>query len=366
MEVSVLLIPHGFQPSYEKGFANGLSRNGVRVELIASDRTPVEEIDHAVRVVNLRGSQNPKRSSLSKALNLLAYVFKLGIHLAFNKTDAVHLTGMLLGGIGKAAVFECQVYRLLSRRFLLTVHNIQPHDKESVENKAELKRLYAIPNKLVVHTHRMSQTLINEYGVNAERVVVMHHGVDEIPKMVCSPKPASELRVLLFGGVLPYKGIDIFLDALRFCEGFNVVAVIVGESRDSAYADKLAKLILLVPKPHKVEWIRGFIPEQEVQGFFERADLVVLPYRHIDQSGVLFTAFRFGVPVVAFNVGAFSEYVPALTGLIATEQTPQSLAAALAEFYSNRSSYNRESIRDYAASFSWDKTVTSLIPHYLA
>lgn len=365
MRTSVLLIPHGFQPSYEKGLANGLSRNGLRVELIASDRTPVHGIDRAVRVINLRGSQNPKRARLTKAINLLGYLAKLGGHLLFSKTDAVHLTGMLLGGTGRVAIVECHIYKLLSKRFFLTVHNIQPHDR-SDDKKSELKRLYEIPHKLVVHTDRMKNSLINDYAVDAGRVVVMHHGVDEIPETVRVLQPASELRILLFGGVLPYKGVDIFLDALRFCNGFQVVANIVGESRDAAYADKIAKLIPQVPQPHRVEWVREFIPEHEVQSHFEQADVVVLPYRHIDQSGVLFTAFRFGVPVVAFNVGSFAEYLPAFSGLIATEQTSRSLAATLDAFYSNRSTYNREAIRDYATSFSWDKTVTALIPHYSA
>jgi len=366
MCASVLLIPHGFQPSYERGFANGLSRNGVRVELIASDRTPIDEIDSKVMINNLRGSQNPRRTKLRKATNLLAYLVRLGKRLVFNKADTVHLTGMLLGGTGWAAIMECHIYKLIAKRFFLTVHNIQPHDKESAKRKGILKRLYAIPDKLVVHTAQMQHILIDEYAVEPERVVVMHHGVDDIPAHVDVPAPADELRVLLFGGVLPYKGIDIFLDALEHCTDFSVVAKIVGESRNPAYADTIKKLIPQVPAHHVIEWVSGFIPEAEGQHYFEQADLVALPYRHIDQSGVLFTAFRFGVPVVAFNVGSFAEYLPAFAGRIASEQTPQSFAASLHAFYLNRTTYNRTAIRNYAASFSWDETVTSLIPHYSA
>lgn len=366
MRTSVLLIPHGFQPSYEKGFANGLARNGVNVELIASDRTPVSEIDRSVVVKNLRGSQDARRSKFRKAFNLLVYFAKLGKSLAFNKADAVHLTGMLLGGTSWAAIIECHVYKMTAKKLFLTVHNIQPHDSESAKRKKVLRRLYAIPDKLVVHTELMKRILVGEYVAKPERVVVMHHGVDDIPTSVLVPGPADELRILLFGGVLPYKGIDIFLDALKYCTGFNVKAKIVGESRNPTYADTIDKLIAVVPTRHKVEWVRGFIPEADVQRYFEQADVVVLPYRHIDQSGVLFTAFRFGVPVVAFNVGSFSAYLPAFAGSIASEQTPQSLADSLQGFYLNRETYNREAIRDYAASFSWDKTVTTLIPHYSA
>lgn len=364
MSISVLLITHGFQPNYEKGFANGLSRNGVGVKLISSDRTLVNEIDSAVVVKNLRGSQDPRRPKVSKAINLLAYIGKLGICLAFNKADVVHVAGMLLGGASWLAILEIHIYKLTAKRFVLTVHNIQPHDRESIKNKGILRRLYVIPHKLVVHTEQMKQTLIEEYAVEPERVIVMHHGVDDIPPRVSSLAPAPELRVLIFGSVQPYKGVDLFLDALQHCTGYSVTAKIVGESRNPVYADTITKMIKLVPAHHKVEWVRGFIPESEVQHYFEQVDLVVLPYRHIDQSGVLFTAFRFGVPVVTFNVGSFAEYLPAFAGLIADEQTPQSLAAAMDAFYSNRTTYNHETIRNYAASYSWDKTVAPLIPHY--
>ena len=44
-----------------------------------------------------------------------------------------------------------------------------------------------------------------------------------------------------------------------------------------------------------------------VAGLFARADLVVLPYREIDQSGVLFTALAFGKPLLVSDVGGFPE-----------------------------------------------------------
>lgn len=361
----VLLVPHGFQPSYEKGFANGLARNGLEVELIGSDRTPAADIDSSVKVLNLRGSQNPSRTKLQKVLNLLGYLAKLGRHLLLNKAQVVHLSGMLLGGTGWVAVIECHLYKLVARKFFLTVHNLLPHDNETEEKKAELIRLYAVPHKLVVHTEKMKRALIEEYEVAPERIVVMHHGVDEIPKAVSAPEPEIALRVLIFGGVLPYKGIDIFLKALAHCSAFPVVAKIVGESRNTQYAEEISGLIDQVALPHRVVWVQGFVPESDVQGYFESADVVVLPYRYIDQSGVLFTAYRFGVPVVAFDVGAFKEYLPPYAGLLVAGKSPEALAEALGSFYASRSEYSREAIRNFADSYAWVKTVRTLIPHYM-
>ena len=62
-------------------------------------------------------------------------------------------------------------------------------------------------------------------------------------------------------------------------------------------------------------------------GYFRRADLVVLPYREIDQSGVLFTALAFGKPLLLSDVGGFPEM--AATG--AARTFPAGDAAALHE-----------------------------------
>ena len=51
----------------------------------------------------------------------------------------------------------------------------------------------------------------------------------------------------------------------------------------------------------------AFVSGAELAGAFEAADLVVLPYREIDQSGVLFTALAFGKPLLLSAVGGFAE-----------------------------------------------------------
>jgi glycosyltransferase involved in cell wall biosynthesis len=203
---------------------------------------------------------------------------------------------------------------------------------------------------------------MNEFDVPADRVVVMEHGVDKIPETTTKPLPGPSLKVLLFGGVLPYKGVDIFLQALQFCGEVIIDASIAGEPRNATYAAEIEKLIGEVPYPHRADWIRGFIPEHEVQAHFEQADVVVMPYRHIDQSGVLFTAFRFGTPVVCFDVGAFRDYVPEYAGIVVAEQTPQALAEGMMAFSKVKETFDRNAIQAYAKSFSWNNTVRVLLP----
>jgi glycosyltransferase involved in cell wall biosynthesis len=59
----------------------------------------------------------------------------------------------------------------------------------------------------------------------------------------------------------------------------------------------------------RVDWMLRPIAESEVPALFRSADAVVLPYREIDQSGVLMTAIAFGKPVLATRVGGIPEII---------------------------------------------------------
>lgn len=365
MDLNVLLISNGFQPNYEKAFANGLAENGVAVELVGSDRTLVNGLRHGVHAINLRGSQDPSRSRLKKVANLLRYVAALAQHIRRSRPAVVHLTGLFMTPSVAAGLLECIGLRVLSCRLFMTVHNLLPHDRHTHLNHMMYWVIYRLPHKLVVHTLGMKNSLIEQFGIRADRIVVMHHGVDDVPDAAPQSYLArNTLHVLLFGVLSPYKGADLLLQALQHCPDMPVHMVIAGECAQPDYANEIARLIETTGKPHRVVWDRGFVPEDKVRGYFESADVVVLPYRHIDQSGVLFTAFRFGTPVIATDVGAFRECLPAFAGLICPQPTPVEIAKCLAAFEARRHEFKRGPIRQHAQTLLWSQTVHPLINAY--
>lgn len=366
MSRPVLLVSHGFQPNYEKAFANGLARNGLPVTVVTSERSLVNEFDPRIRAVPLRGSQDPRRASLKKAWGLLAYVVKLYAFLATYPRRALHLTGMFLTASVPFGLVELTGYRVLSRHLLLTVHNLLPHDQHTWLNKMILRLIYRIPDRLVVHTQKMRDALVAEWGIAPQRVVVMEHGVDDLPATVApwKPDPENRLRLLMFGSVSRYKGIDIALDALQGITDFPVTLEIVGACRDSVYAAELDAMIAAMPAPHRVTWQRDYVAENEVQHIFEYADAVLLPYRHIDQSGVLLTSYRFGIPVLAFAVGAFPEYVTFETGMVLTDKSVPGLRKGIRELRANLGRFDRNQVRSFARQYLWENTVRVLLPHY--
>ena len=94
--------------------------------------------------------------------------------------------------------------------------------------------------------------------------------------------------ILCFGLIRPYKGVDVLLEAFRSIEGAElwVVGRPLGMSLDPLreLAARAAGRVRFVPR---------FVSDRELPAYFRRADLVVLPHRDAEQSGVLYAALAF-------------------------------------------------------------------------
>ena len=103
--------------------------------------------------------------------------------------------------------------------------------------------------------------------------------------------------VLCFGLLRPYKGVDVLLDAWRRAAP-DAELWVVGMPRMDVVVHRTARTCARRC---------GSSPAPSSRARSARADLVVLPYREIDQSGVLFTALAFGKPLLLTSVGGFPE-----------------------------------------------------------
>ena len=372
---TAVLVSHGFQPDYEAGFANGLARNGVRVTLVASDLTLYDRLDPAIEARNLRGSQDPRRASWRKAINLLWYWLRLLLLVARRRT-VTHLTGLFSTNsfssawADKAWVWECQCLRFLSRRLILTVHNVVPHDRDTPEVRGLLARVYRIPDVLLVHTARARQRLVDEFAVEPQRILVMDHGLDEIiqpraeaiaaTRAALGIEPGQKL-VLFLGWVRRYKGADLLLDAAR-CTSNDIRVLIAGNCIDTDYRREIEQAISSDSLSKRVSWEFGYLAEERVSELLGAADVLAMPYREIDQSGVLFAALRHGVPVVAFDVGSLRDYLPEGTGLVVPGGDIAALAAAIDSI--EPAARARDRIHALAERFRWQETVKPVLKVY--
>jgi glycosyltransferase involved in cell wall biosynthesis len=100
-----------------------------------------------------------------------------------------------------------------------------------------------------------------------------------------------------------------------------------------------------------------FVTDPEAAAYFDRADVVVLPYREIDQSGVLFTALAFGRPMVLSDVGGFPDIAREGAAELVPPGDPAALARALGTLlndHGRRRSLAARAAELAAGPYSWD------------
>ncbi|NKC32686.1 glycosyltransferase family 4 protein [Falsiroseomonas selenitidurans] len=143
------------------------------------------------------------------------------------------------------------------------------------------------------------------------------------------PAPPGALRLLFFGRMRAYKGLDLLRDAFRTLHQAHPGATlrVVGEGDVEACAPGLAALPGV-----RVE--SRWVAEDGIPALLAEADALVAPYREASQSGVIPQALAMGVPVVATPVGGLSgQLPPGAGGVLAGAVTAAALAAALARLF---------------------------------
>lgn len=296
--------PPAYTPPYDHALCAALARAGAEVELVTSRfgygrSGPVRAGEgYAVSEEFYRYAPGAPGSRARFAARLAQHVPGM---LAYRRrargADVVHFQWL--------TVQPLDVWLLpRSRPVVLTAHDVLPREPRPGQLAAQ-RRLYERVDAVVVHSEHGRDRLVGDLGLAAERVHVIPHGAfehlahqeHEIP---LPPHLAAveRLVVLCFGLMRPYKGIDLLLEAWRGIEEAELWV---------AGLPKMDTAALRAQAPPGVRFIERFVTDAEIPAFFRRADLVVLPYREIDQSGVLFTALAFGAPLLLTAVGGFPE-----------------------------------------------------------
>jgi glycosyltransferase involved in cell wall biosynthesis len=288
-----LIDPSADVLPYDHALAAALARRGASVELVTSrfvhgpapapDGYEVSESFY--RLATGMGEHRPR---LRRALKLIEHVpDTLRVRGRAANADLLHWQWLWLEAVST---------RLLprGRPQVLTMHNVIRRGRSG---RALAERMDAV----IVHTRHGAELL-----GGGPRVHVIPHGAFEHLTRLPDERPlppelgAVEVPVVLcFGVVRPYKGVDVLVEAFRSVEGAElwVVGRPLGVSLDELQA------------PANVRFVPRYVSDAELPAYFRRADLVVLPHRSVDVSGVLFAGLAFGKAMVLSDVGGFRELV---------------------------------------------------------
>jgi glycosyltransferase involved in cell wall biosynthesis len=231
---------------------------------------------------------------------------------------------------------------------VLTVHNAKPHGSLMQRTLQDCRRTAILRyfQAIIVHSQFTKQQIVAKNWAPADRIHVIPHGVLDYylsldgSSQTEQPPPFHQ-TVMFFGNIEAYKGLDVLIRAFALLP-----------------EDLRARTQLLVAGS----------PNTDVVSLQKPATIVALPYRAIDQSGVLMTAMAFGKAIVASRTGGFPEVITdRVNGILVTPGVVLELAAALQELLTNparREAMERATSEVARTELSWASSAKKTVALY--
>jgi D-inositol-3-phosphate glycosyltransferase len=235
-------------------------------------------------------------------------------------------------------------------KILYTAHNILPHNDDSERTRAIFKKIYNSVDGIIVHATRNKTELIDEFHIDHEKITVIPHGSYDFfyrETKVSKESARCELKlgnnkkiIFFFGSIRKNKGLEYLIEAFKSVQE-NIqdsILLIVGNfvDKDEEGLDYHSALAERLRRCSGVVLVEQYIPVERVGHYFSAADVVVLPYLRVTQSGVLLLAYASGKPVVATDTGGLSEVVEdGKSGFVVPPRDADALAHAIIEVLQN-------------------------------
>lgn len=373
--VSALIIPNGFEANFTIGFIRGLHENGVPVHVGSCPETHARLIALGVPCTQVLATPRSAFGFLRKVIALLRYYMRTLRLLIAHRGAVMHFTGVFRNTrvLIEGFLFVAAL-RIFASRFIYTAHNTLPHGKDGSRLFAWIYRqIYRFPHTILVHTERARRQLIEEFGVPERKLVLTSIGLnEEMPDRGLTQTEARQalnlapdLKVtLFFGKIEPYKGLDTLLDALARLDGTDTTLLVAGVIPSGEYRARILTQLAASSRRDSIHLHEAHIPNEAVETYFKAADVLCLPYRNIYQSGLVFLAPRFGLPIVSTDVGSLKEFLEPHFGLVCDANDAAGLARTLQRFFSEKQRFTREAIMEKAQAYRWRNVCKPLVPLY--
>ncbi|HEX2190489.1 MAG TPA: glycogen synthase [Longimicrobiaceae bacterium] len=294
----------------------------------------------------------------------------------------------------------CLARQLTGARLVLTTHSLEPHRPWKVEQlgtayhaSAWVERTaYGNADGVVAVSESMKRDVQELYGVPAERVRVIHNGID--PEEYRPRRDPETLRrlgvdpevpfVLFVGRITRQKGILHLVRAVRHLEPGTQVVLCAGAPDTEEIAAEMAALVEEARRQSSAAlvWIPEMLPREEVIALYSHAAVFVCPSVYEPFGIINLEAMACETPVVASAVGGIPEIVvPGETGLLVPfaeegggspePQDPEgfsrALAAAVNELMGDaerREAMGKAARERVLAQFSWTRIAEQTLEFY--
>ena len=297
--------------------------------------------------------------------------------LRWSRPDSWLRVGRRLGRSADTAIlavlstFQVPSYLVISHtarrngvRLVALCHNVLPHEETPLNRRLMTAMLNAVDGVLV-HSPGQARLAASLSSTRVWEASMPPH----FPELQPEPVHRQEVttisspvgrRLLFFGVVRPYKGVDVLLRALAHSPG-DVHLTIAGEIWHGR--EDLIRLISELGLAGRVSLREGYVPASEVPRLFAEADALVLPYRSGTASQNALIAFEFGVPVIATTAANSQGVVrPGVNGVLCPPDDVDALGAAISTFYQDDTAVRlRNGVRAVGRDALWSPYIQTVV-----
>jgi D-inositol-3-phosphate glycosyltransferase len=365
---------YGGMNHYDSSLAAAVSRYGADVALFTSPGSPPppEFATWSLRVVYRRAF-----GRIPLWVRLWSYLRGTTSALLSSKREGRLLVHFHLFQVTALELFNIMLSKMMRFKIVVTAHDVESFfGQKKIRSVSRLA--YQIADGVIAHSEAGRNEVINLMNVNKDRVAVIPHGnylnhlgVKMNPReaKISLGLPEDAKMLLFFGQIKAVKGLDTLIKALpailkRHPDAFLCIA---GRPMRTSFAE-FQTLIEDLELGKRCKTFIRFIEDDEVPIFYSAADLVVLPYRRIYQSGVLLLAMSYGKPVLVSDIPGMLEVVKhAETGFVFKCGDANDLAAVACQVLSTP-----QAVRDVTESalalmktkYDWNEIGRSTLQFY--
>lgn len=322
---------HGGMNYYDFSLAKGLVDAGAYVIVYTCDKTVVP-LGLSFEVKNTFKGIWGDEHKLLRAVRFLFCLLTTLIEARRNRIDLVHYHFF---HYTMMELFCVLLGRLFGLKVVVTAHDVESFSGAYTDNSAS--RVLSMANKIIAHNSLTRNELIEKTNLSAKNLAIIPHGnyLSGITKKPSREEAKGTLHlssydtaILFFGQIKEVKGLDILLAALpAVIEKYPTLKLLIAGKVWKDEFSSYEKLINNNKLQDNIELYIGYIPDEDVATFYRSADLVILPYRKIYQSGVLLMAMSYGVPVVVSDLDGMVEVVSdGVDGFVFNQGSAESLS----------------------------------------
>lgn len=213
-----------------------------------------------------------------------------------------------------------------------TIHDIEQHLGEKNPLITFLyNKTIKQSNKIIVLSKKFIEEVHIKYKFKKQDIFVIPHAnfTYYLPDNY-TPTYQLHQRILFFGRIHPYKGLNVLLKAMPL-----IIEKIPSLQLRIAGNGKITqeeKALIQTLTPH-LDLHIGWIDDKDIANLIKDTDIIILPYIEASQSGVIPLSYSFGKMVVATNVGGLSEQIFENTGILVHPNDSKELANAIIKLY---------------------------------